>query len=877
MENSTTSTAVNPGAAVSFLESLPGLVADLTAIHPTTNKIVGKTFNVKRNTDDRAACLKFIGDATAKGYGLYFNINSLRTPLGPQHPKANESEVDKLNAFHVDADVDKDITDPAAFAAAKSELLRAIEGMNRPPTIIVDSGNGYGLFWLLRKPVRVTAANLDTLKGVNIALRDAVPGAADACQNLDRVMRLPFTMNRPNAAKIKRGRVAVPTDLITPEWADLGALYRVEDFEAAPVESPPTAPADDTLDIPDSVDLSRLDDDMRKLVEKGPAKGRKIGDGSRSSLVFLATQAMISCGFTDGEIIAVLTNPDLKVSEHVLDQKQRTPEQTAIKTIRDARAYGAVSAAEAFADSSDDAEEAAALDKLVESWKLRDKAQRQTLYDHRDFLLYLPGADKTKFIFAPTGSDDFWSATAVNLKCDPQPIIDPRKKGKSPDECEKIDGTRDRFLRKVDKEGELVLDKDDKPIIAYQSAADWIMATPGQHVAVVTWWPGKPPVIRDTIVVKEGGVIPKKGLHSFNRYRPPRLTIVTPGDPSRWLDHLKLIYPDDWQHILYWLAWRVQHPEQKVMHALVLGGASRIGKDMLLKPVAFAIGPWNFGSTNAQTIMDEPKFNPYLESVICLIHEAKDFGDQDRYAFYHRIKPWLGGEARGVLMCADKNVKVHAIADVFAAIITTNFKLRGLYIPADDARIYFAWSKRTRADWGMPEDKLEAAYFKPLQRWYENGGYEAVAHYLRTLDLTKADFSPTAPPPKTEAWREVVAAGRDHTENVVERILELLGNPAAVTVDEVRAQDSEGELDWMSAKGRNQVAPQMEAAHYIRVPNPNIASGRWVVGPKNSRREIYIYGHDKLTVSERRKAALEVFDRETVKAKKPPKDEEAIG
>jgi Bifunctional DNA primase/polymerase, N-terminal len=531
------------------------------------------------------------------------------------------------------------------------------------------------------------------------------------------------------------------------------------------------------------------------------------------------------------------------------------------------------------ADAADDVAEAIAFEKMKDWCKLFDQMQREAKYDHRDFLLYLPGADKTKFIFTATGSEEFWSATAVNLKCKPQPIIDERKKGKTADECEKIDGTRDQFMRKMDEQGKVVLGKDGKTIIAYQSAANWIMNTPEQHIAAVTWWPGKPSVIRNTIVIKEGGIIPKKGMHSFNRYRPARLSINTPCDAKPWLDHLKLIYPDDWQHILCWLASRVQRPEQKIMHALVFGGASRIGKDMLLKPIPFAIGPWNFASTNAQTIMDEPKFTPYLESVICLIHEAKDFGDQDRYAFYHRIKPWIGGEARGVLMSADKNVKVHAIIDVWAPIITTNFKLRGLYIPPDDARIYFAWSKRTRADWlddmKIPDHKLDADYFKPLQNWYESGGYEAVAHYLRTFDLAKADFSPTAPPPKTDAWHEVVAAGRDHKENVLGRIIDDMGNPAALTINEVRAQDADGELDWWSAKGRNQVAPQMETAGYVRVLNDN-KTGRWTVGPNNRRVEIFIYGQAKLPVSERRKAALEVFEREAVKAKKAPAPSEAV-
>jgi hypothetical protein len=42
--------------------------------------------------------------------------------------------------------------------------------------------------------------------------------------------------------------------------------------------------------------------------------------------------------------------------------------------------------------------------------------------------------------------------------------------------------------------------------------------------------------------------------------------------------HWRAIYPDDADHIISWLAWRVQRPEVKINHALVLGGAPKIGK-----------------------------------------------------------------------------------------------------------------------------------------------------------------------------------------------------------------------------------------------------------------------------------------------------------
>jgi hypothetical protein len=224
--------------AIDFLKSLPGPLAELTAIHPTNGKIKGRSFNVKGNAEDCAACEEWITDGTAKSYGIYFNVNSLSPRTSWNDPrKAAKENVTALNALHVDADIPKD-TAPAEFKTAKAELLRSIRGMNKPPTIIIDSGNGYGLFWVLRKSLRVTAANLDQLTAVNIALRDTVRalpgGSADACQNLDRVMRLPYTTNFPNATKIERGCVIVQTDLISDQRDPLlgEVLYSVDDFEA---------------------------------------------------------------------------------------------------------------------------------------------------------------------------------------------------------------------------------------------------------------------------------------------------------------------------------------------------------------------------------------------------------------------------------------------------------------------------------------------------------------------------------------------------------------------------------------------------------------------------------------------------------------------
>ena len=542
-------------SAIDFLTSLPGAIADLTAIHPTSGKIVGRSFNARGNAEDRAACEKWITGATAKSYGVYFNINSLGISLGlDKYPKGHKREgqtiqkadrenVTVLNGLHVDADVSKDILDSTAFAAAKSELLRSIRGMNRPPSIIIDTGNGFGLFWMLRKPVKVTAANLGQLTGINIALRDSVRalpgGSADACQNLDRVMRVPFTTNFPNATKIKRGRVEVPTDLITDD-RDMGVFYDVEDFESTPVEtvSPPTAPADDeAIDIPDTADLSRLDADMRKLVEQGPAEGEKIGDGSRSAYSFMVACALVELGFTDGEIVAVLINPDYKVSEHVLAQKQRTQEATATKMIRDARARGATTATEEFAAEPPPEPTAADAKIIAAGERERDAIQaagKETWESIKSGWVYV--GQQKQFVRLSDGK--MWDVDAFEKQFGYVK-----------------DGMRDAMGR----------------------------SPPSLTKAIFACLPGTGLKTFDSFIFMPGQ--PERYKGDFNSWRKSDIE-PKQGSTALWDSHLAYLFADERvrELVLNWMAWVYQNPTLHPNHSLMVHGKIQgTGKTVLAR------------------------------------------------------------------------------------------------------------------------------------------------------------------------------------------------------------------------------------------------------------------------------------------------------
>jgi hypothetical protein len=151
----------------------------------------------------------------------------------------------------------------------------------------------------------------------------------------------------------------------------------------------------------------------------------------------------------------------------------------------------------------------------------------------------------------------------------------------------------------------------------------------------MTWIPGLPMLIRDRLVVL-GGWIERPKVTTFNHYRPPKLELGDFSQAGPWLDHVRKIYADDAEHIIRWLAHRVQKPDDKINHALVLGGPQGIGKDTLLEPVKRAIGQWNFHDISPSHLLG--RFNGFLKAVVLRVSEARDLGEWDRFKFYDHTK-----------------------------------------------------------------------------------------------------------------------------------------------------------------------------------------------------------------------------------------------
>jgi hypothetical protein len=144
-----------------------------------------------------------------------------------------------------------------------------------------------------------------------------------------------------------------------------------------------------------------------------------------------------------------------------------------------------------------------------------------------------------------------------------------------------------------------------------------------------------PTIIEDRIVAA-GGWIDRSGAKIMNLYRPPRLKLGDAGKADRWVEHFRLIYPDTAEDMIDSFAHTAQKPHEKINHSTVMGGEPGIGKDTLLEPVKYAVGPWNFGEVSPAGCFSQ--FNPYAKNVILRVSEARDMGDHDRFAFYEHMK-----------------------------------------------------------------------------------------------------------------------------------------------------------------------------------------------------------------------------------------------
>jgi P4 family phage/plasmid primase-like protien len=308
----------DPDGAVVFLRSFLGKAPwPLVAIRREPRYLHG----IEAATFDEAraiAAAAWIREKSAKGLDLYFAINPLRVALTENKPKAKKVDVAAAAWLWIDIDpaAGADLT---AEQDAMDKLLAQAGKMLPPPSWIIDSGRGRWAFWRLRNPVPLDGAHgRQTImveahgRGIEQAFGNRF---ADNCRNVDRIARLPGTINT---------KTRQPARVMEqhPERAyEIENFPRVEDAQREDAKSGSLADASGDVD---ALDLSALEDDvatrLRTIIKQGSAPG--IGHESRSETVLYACCELIRADVPDRSIIALLLNRNNGISQHIYDQAQ---------------------------------------------------------------------------------------------------------------------------------------------------------------------------------------------------------------------------------------------------------------------------------------------------------------------------------------------------------------------------------------------------------------------------------------------------------------------------------------------------------------------------------------------------------------------------
>lgn len=341
-----------------------------------------------------------------------------------------------------------------------------------------------------------------------------------------------------------------------------------------------------------------------------------------------------------------------------------------------------------------------------------------------------------------------------------------------------------------------------------------------------TWAPGYPE--RFTLDAMDGTHVGGEAVWLYNQYRAPRAP-KGGGDPAPWLSLVHKLFPDDADHIVNYFADAVQNPGRKCNHALVMGsGVHGTGKDTLLVALQYAVGNKNFTAIKPKALGAD--FNPFVRNVVVQVSESRDqgegFSNLSRFEMYEICKD-LAAAPPLAIDCNEKHKGQYPVANVLRLVLTTNHQVDGLYMDPQDRRHYCAWSDAPK----MTEADANAIY-----AWYETGGgLDAVAHYLRTLDLTARGFNAKAPPRRTDWWHQLVAGGASQEEERFSDSLDKLGRPDWVTLPMLAEAGGLELAGWMASPGnRRKVERELVKSGYQRLPNPHEKRGRWALpnGPQ---------------------------------------------
>jgi hypothetical protein len=296
-----------------------------------------------------------------------------------------------------------------------------------------------------------------------------------------------------------------------------------------------------------------------------------------------------------------------------------------------------------------------------------------------------------------------------------------------------------------------------------------------------------------TYAAGEDVLVSRDGDLFGNRWRDARPSVAQAdaSDISMWMNHCQALVPesDELNHIFDVMAFKVQHPEIKVNHAILHAGDEGSGKDTFWAPFIWAICGDHLKNRG---IMDNNSVNSQwgyqLESEVLIINELKEPDASTRRQLANQLKPIIAAPPE-MLPINRKGLHPYMMANRLFVLAFSNDPVP-ISLASQDRRWFCVWSTAPR---------MESNQAKKIWDWYRAGGFVAIAKWLGSRDVSK--FNPSAPPMWTEFKANLVEHGMSMAESYLVDMLKnrtgefsrgVIGSPFHSLCDRLAGQAPSG-------------------------------------------------------------------------------------
>ncbi|MBK1630658.1 hypothetical protein CKO31_07850 [Thiohalocapsa halophila] len=282
---------------------------NLVAIIPD-GSTSGRTFDLP---GDLELAADWAARKNADGKNLHFTVNPVGTLVSKKPSKA-----DIAGSEYVHVDIDPSMEDGYETGRKRliDETLPTLRAFDLPPSLIIDSGNGLQALWRIEGADAVAAEDLNKRLIARF-------GGDTGTGNIDRLLRLPGTLNYPKQSKRDKGYPDRPgfAHLLDAHEGGIEAEALVRVLPQVQTEPAPRALGKPVLEQDFDEDTRALSEEeitavnarLEELLERSPNLRRRwqgetegLKDTSRSGLDFSLTSLLKANGLSYREAAHVV-------------------------------------------------------------------------------------------------------------------------------------------------------------------------------------------------------------------------------------------------------------------------------------------------------------------------------------------------------------------------------------------------------------------------------------------------------------------------------------------------------------------------------------------------------------------------------------------